>query len=298
MAASADLDLARRIAVACYGAEARAEPIPLSQAFRLWLPQGLKVLKLGPPGATSIRKELRLVEVLVRHGVPVPVVEHADADGTRVGRPFFIMDSAGDSTVAHLVGRADEDTRRLFVEMGSILAAVHGITVGTSGDIPPDAIEPRDWPARIRRLHGLADWIGAERLLEPDELAKVQAIAIPETGGDALCHGDFHAVQCIVRGGRIAAVVDWEQAWAGNPGIDLAIAHAYLDYYASPEQVRRFLEGYTSSRPLPDDYEGAYLPVRMGHVLGVLRVARTRGREANVKRAVELYRAYCAAATR
>lgn len=286
------------MARACYGVEPDVEAIPLSNAFRLRLPQGQKILKLARPGTASIRKELTLIALLARHGIPAPVVEHADGDATRFGRPFFIMDSAGDTTVAHLVGRADEDTRRLFVEMGSILAAVHGITVGASGDIPPDAIEPRDWPVRIRRLHGLADWFVAERLLEPDEVALVRALAMPETAGGALCHGDFHAVQCIVRGGRIAAVVDWEQAWAGNPGIDLAIAHAYLDYYASPEQVRRFLEGYASGRPLPDDYERAYLPVRMGHVLGVLRVARTRGREANVKRAVELYRAYCAAATR
>ena len=115
---------------------------------------------------------------------------------------------------------------------------------------------------------------------------------MPTIDGTELCHGDFHAVHCLVRDGRITAVVDWEAAWAGNSMVDLAVAHAYLNYYCPLEAVRSFLAGYEQVKPLPVDYERAYLPARMAHALELAKIWRLRGRPAEARRAVELYRIY------
>jgi Ser/Thr protein kinase RdoA (MazF antagonist) len=103
--------------------------------------------------------------------------------------------------------------------------------------------------------------------------------------------------------GRIAAIVDWEAAWAGNPAIDCAVTQAYLEYYAPAALVRAWLAGYSEQRALPPDYARAYLPVRMVQVIGVLRAWRTHGvwsaavDSGRVPRALELFRAYARAYT-
>lgn len=298
-----DSHLAAIIAVRCYGARPRVEPLSRfkNSVFRLRFADGSKILKLaGDPAKGGVRKELMLIELVGRHGIPAPVIEHEDADGRLVGIPFFIMDSAGDQTAADWIGRPGDDPRRLFAEMGSVLARIHGIAFERSGDIRHDGIVPSDPRELLDELYRLTDWLVEERLLECDEAALFKSLPMPQTDGVQLCHSDFHAVQCIVHDGRIAAVVDWESAWAGNPAVDFAITHAYLDFYCPPELIRHFVAGYTAIRALPEDYRGAYLPVRMATSLGLLRAWQGRGRRAwqyaveqqKVGRAIELYRAY------
>jgi aminoglycoside phosphotransferase (APT) family kinase protein len=108
----------------------------------------------------------------------------------------------------------------------------------------------------------------------------------------SLCHGDFHPAHCIVGDARISAVVDWEKAWAGNSTIDLAMTHAYLDFYCLEEATARFLAGYAGSHSVPDGYEKAYLPVRMAQALGMVRAWDKQHRPGTLRRTVELYHSY------
>lgn len=303
ISAATDRDLARAIAVACYGREPRVEAISRvnNLVFRLRFPDACKILKLARgPDAATIRKELSLLGLLARHGIPVPAVEHADRDGAGVGRPYVVMESAGDRTVADYIGHPGDLPRRLFTEMGGILAEIHGLALEQSGEVRIEGTGPRDPGAYVGALYRLAGRLADERLLEADEVALLKSLTFPPADGGQLCHGDFHAVQCVVRDGRIAAVVDWESARAGNPVIDFAFTHAYLDFYSPPELIRGFVAGYTADRALPEDYARAYLPVRMAHALALVRVWRGRGPVARrhaaagrrIERAIELFRAY------
>lgn len=292
---STDAELARRIAVECYGAEPRLEPLSRLNniVFRLRFVDGVKILKLAKgPRAGAIGKELMLIRLLAVHGVPVPVVEHADAEGARVGRPYIVMDSAGDRTVADWVPKGDEVARRLFTEMGAVLARIHGVGLPASGDITAAGIMRRDTGRLLQQLYALADWVVAQGLLEPAEAVLLKSLPMPDPEGTSLCHSDFHAVQCVVRDERITAVVDWESAWSGNAAIDFAIVQAYLEFYCPAALIHCFVAGYTEARALPADYGAVYRPVRMAHALGLLRVWHEQRRPENVRRAVELYRAY------
>jgi Ser/Thr protein kinase RdoA (MazF antagonist) len=129
-------------------------------------------------------------------------------------------------------------------------------------------------------------------LIGAEASSRFQTMPVPDLGGVALCHGDFHAVQCVERDGRLSAVVDWESAWAGNADIDLAVAHAYLDCYCPADLARAFFAGYAAVRLVPAGYEAASLPVRMAQALALMHVWHGRGREVNVRRAAGLFRAY------
>ncbi len=160
---------------------------------------------------------------------------------------------------------------------------------GGGGLTPSEFSRP---PPEIEQLYGLANWTVARGLLEPTEVQCFKALSLPDPGGESLCHGDFHPVRYIVGDAHISAVVDWEKAWAGNSTTDLAMTHAYLDFYCPEEATARFLAGYAGSRPVPGGYEKAYLPVRMAQALGMVRAWNEQPRPKALRRTVELYRSY------
>jgi Ser/Thr protein kinase RdoA (MazF antagonist) len=295
---STELEWARRVAIGCFGSEPRIEPISRLNhlVFRLHYPLDTKVLKLAKGSDSStIRKELTLIDLVARQGIPAPSIEVADPDGSQLGRAFLVMRSAGEGTLADRLGDGGTGSLPLFTEMGSVLARVHEIQFAGSGDIRPEGIVPFDAVAIRGDLDRLSAWAAARGFLRPAEAERFQDLPTPSLEGARLCHRDFHAVQCVERAGRIAAVVDWESAWSSNPLIDLAITHAYLDFYCPAPLKAGFFEGYAATRPIPPDYDSASLPVRMAHALGMMRAWDAQGHLGNIPRTVEIYRAYLGA---
>jgi aminoglycoside phosphotransferase (APT) family kinase protein len=304
MTFSEDIAVARRILDACRMGD--AEIVPLTRfnhpVFRVTGPEGAWVLKLAKSAdGAATRKESLTIERLQGQGIPVARVERVDEDGTLAGRPFLLMTSAGEQTVADLLETGDL-ARSLLQEMGTILARVHRLPASAFSDLPADRISAVGIASYLDSLTAVADALAAQGFLERSELTRFRAATMPVAEGNSLCHSDYHAVQCVVRDERISAVVDWESAWIGNPTIDLAISHAYLDFYCPRELTRAFLDGYESIGAIPAGYGQDYLPVRMAQTLGMLRAWYTRGENAwqaaiaqgKVARAVNLLRLYAA----
>ena len=75
----------------------------------------------------------------------------------------------------------------------------------------------------------------------------------------ALCHGDFHPLNLIVRGGAVAAVLDWPNFILADPALDvgatlaLAIPARHLISPAPPQALwEAYLDGYRRQSPLED----------------------------------------------
>lgn len=287
-----DIDLVKRIVNARYDAEPQIQPLTRynNLVFRLVFSDVNRVLKLAKTvDGAEVRRELGLIEVLHKHGIPIPQVEYADSEATLVGRPFWIMGSAGDGTVEDWIERPGAERDRLFTEMGETLARIHQVVFSSSQAYFTQTLCTLP---KIDQVYELADWAAALRLLEPSEVQTFKCLPLPDPRGSSLCHGDFHPIHCIVRDARISAIVDWEKGWVGNPGIDLAMTHAYLDFYCPLEVTTRFISGYASSYPMPEGYEKAYLPVRMAQALGMVRAWDEQDRPNSKRRAVELFRSY------
>lgn len=286
-----DHSLARTIARTLYGSEPQMELLTnLNNAvFRLHFADDCKVLKLAlSDRGAFIRKEKMILDLLRQRGIPAPVVEHADEEGTRFGSPFLLTNNAGTETVADCIRRGEKNCGGLVHEMGAVLARIHDLA------FPQTDLVGRDLEQEIAAVQQRAGELAELGLLDRKESARLFALEAPPLPGVALCHGDFHFVQCLVRQGRLSAVVDWESAWAGNAAVDVAIAHAYFDYSGSPlEFIRAFFAGYAAIRPLPPEYERRYLPVRMAQALGLLWFWHKQGHSGHAQRARELYRAYC-----
>ncbi len=312
---SADLKFARDLARESYGESAQVKPFGASNnlLMRIEAEDGAHILKLASAGSNDdrIAKEIALLERVRNAGIPSPEVEQSDADGASRGRAFILMRSAGDRTVMDWAGQLNPAAAALFEDMGRIHSAIHAISLEATGDISAEGVVETDQDALVRALGEWAEWLFTDGLLSAKDVQIFRAAPIPAAQGTSLCHGDFHAVQCVVAddaagidgasGQRISAVVDWEGAWSGNPGIDLAFTHACLDFYASKQLRKSYLTGYTERRELPKDYVHAYLPVRMVQVLGVMRAWHGQGERAwrialqtgRVKGLVTLFRTYC-----
>lgn len=70
----------------------------------------------------------------------------------------------------------------------------------------------------------------------------------PTTSSAPLTHDDAHDANVLVEDGRITGLVDWENAVAADPILDLAKAHAFSDG-SSEEALEALIDGYGPLRP-------------------------------------------------
>ena len=235
------------------------------RVYRVSTSRGSRILKVGKvegSGVTamhvqtardSLAKERLLLESLSDANLPVPRVElHGLASDTA---PWLLMNDCGPSTVAQEAGRAETSAQvdRLYAEMGRTLAAIHRLPMHAAGQIVMDSrsgtlvVRPRDWDSLVNRLRSVAQRAVLRAWLSPGEVSWVfREFPVPATSV-RLCHGDFHAVQAVVDGDRLAAVVDWQSAWAGEPLVDLAVAETNLAMYSPADRLGTFQRSYAEA---------------------------------------------------
>src|SRR5690606_20855011 len=88
---------------------------------------------------------------------------------------------------------------------------------------------------------------GARAALETERIRDALGRAAPpQPGAAALLHGDYWPGNVLWRAGRLAAVIDWEDAALGDPLADLAISRLDLLWIFGPEAMRAFTDRYRS----------------------------------------------------
>lgn len=174
-------------------------------------------------GAACLDNELAILPH-VAELVPVPVPRPL-----RIGAPVLGYPSRFYAHVvlpgAPILRAALDDAAlcALAPALGAFLRALHAIPLAPvraagladdpRGDVGRVAARGRDWLARVPLAPALAAAAGA--LLGGPPPADVDA--------RVLVHGDFHAGNLLVDRGEVSGVIDWGDAAAGDPAIDLAI---------------------------------------------------------------------------
>lgn len=189
------------------------------------------VVGQGSQALTRV-EEGRLLGSLHAVGVPVPDVMTYGDSGSRLGRPFLVMERLPGTTA---IGPLHRDPRYaaarhvLGLQLAERLACIHGCpaVVGALGAAPdPAAVFGRQ----------LGQW-SAELSATPQACTPVFARAVrwlehhpaPPPAAVAIVHGDYRTGNILhvcdrVRGPRFTAVLDWEMAHLGDPLEDVAWA--------------------------------------------------------------------------
>ncbi|OWJ63971.1 phosphotransferase family protein [Inquilinus limosus] len=175
--------------------------------------------------------EFRLLQALQAAGVPAPAPLHLDTSGTILPTPWLLQGFIDGDTED---GPADLDDR--MRQIARALAAIHRV--------PPLPFLPRQEAqaaALIARHRPEPD----ESLAEPRLRAALAAHwPPPRRNPPVLLHGDVWPGNLLWRGGRLQAVVDWEDAAAGDPLADLANARLELFLAEGGEAMAALTRSY------------------------------------------------------
>lgn len=176
------------------------------------------ILRTGPPDDlhAGMQTEAQTQALAAAAGAPVPHVLIADNSTAALGLPFLVCDFIDGETIARKIFRelGDQETvrERLLEQCANALAAIHSVNPG--GVDLPHQDRMAIWRDELDRTHDTTAtfewtlrWLAANR---------------PAPSKPVMVHGDFRMGNLIVRGGELAAVLDWELVHVGEIYEDLA----------------------------------------------------------------------------
>ncbi len=163
--------------------------------------------------------------------VAVPVPVFVGRPSARFPWPFYGAPFVEGGAVED--GPPDDAARRALARpLARVLRALHdpATLAAVGGDLPVDPIGRAEMRVRVPRareqLAVLDDvWRPPARVVE--ELFE-RALELPAVDPRALCHGDLHFRQLLLRDGALAGVLDWVDVCRSDPGVDLQLVWSFL----------------------------------------------------------------------
>jgi aminoglycoside phosphotransferase (APT) family kinase protein len=147
--------------------------------------------------------------------VPAPaVLWHDDGDANPFGRPFLVMERLGGDVPVGWHALPEPERSRLAEQAVDVLAALHAVDPAPVARDGANATDLAFYQRRLARYEPLPPVLrGALWWLERHAPAPAARVFV---------HGDFRMGNLLVDDGRIAGVLDWEMAGAGDALADLA----------------------------------------------------------------------------
>jgi len=173
--------------------------------------------------------EFKILSALFQAGIPVPRPICVDASCALLDHPYLIIEFVEGSS------EIDAFTLEARVEtMVEALVKVHSVPANAMPSLPR-RVDPV--PETLEFLPPDAVWDDVRNYLR-------QLKNAPFAGQDVVLHGDYWPSNLIWSDGRIAAILDWEDAAVGDPLSDLACACLELRYIHGIEGKRLFEDAY------------------------------------------------------
>ncbi|MBD0020779.1 phosphotransferase [Gordonia pseudamarae] len=218
-----------------------------------------------PPGANDMLREARLLAALASTAVPVPrVLAVADA-GEVIDVPLYVMSFApGPVVTDRTPAPLDTPGQRKLIGHSLIdtLAELHRVDRHAAG--LDDLGRPEGFNVRhLRRMRGLIADDNGDLPADFTAVTDWLAAHTPTESGATLIHCDYRIGNVILAPGtpgRIAAVLDWELATAGDPLFDVGYLLATVPEPGRPLNptaelsVALLEDGYPSKNELAQRY--------------------------------------------
>lgn len=187
------------------------------------------VLRTDAPSGVSTShgrvEEFALLKAAHEAGVTVPEPLFLNTDPALLGKPFYLMTRIAGRAEGHILTRdpalQGKGGDRLVERLGAEMARIHSIRP------PRDDLDFLPLPAAPPALHRIATYrTYLDELPDPNPALEyalrwleLRAPATPEL---VLCHSDFRTGNCMVDGGELTGILDWEFASWSDPMEDIA----------------------------------------------------------------------------
>jgi aminoglycoside phosphotransferase (APT) family kinase protein len=176
------------------------------------------------------RDEFRLLEIAHAHGLAVPRPYYVDEACDVIPTPVLVVEYIDGETEF-----APADLAGYLTQMATELAKIHGVP-----DSPEIAFLPRQDRDFGERTAILDTSLSEDRIRDALESVRPLTTANEST----LLHGDYWPGNILWRDGRLAAVIDWEDARIGDPLADLGNTRLEVLWTFGPDAMRDFTNRY------------------------------------------------------
>lgn len=213
------------------------------------------ILKVYPASLQwKMAKEVYVVGLLRHVSTPVPHILVADDTRSIIDLNFILMSKLDGLVLGrHEAGLSDAELFAIYAEMGANLRKINDVTLDSFGYIGPNGV----WtPHATNRSYMSSQF--ERKLKEFGERGGDPALAgrlrisiaarrhlLDGAVVPRLCHYDLHAGNVLVtssREPRLSGIVDFENATAGDPLMDIAKALYYFRPQDKPQDLPK-LEG-------------------------------------------------------
>lgn len=179
--------------------------------------------------------EFRLLQLLHAVGLAVPRPYCLDASCALLSTPYIVLE--------YIEGEpefAPADRRQFLSDLAHQLAAIHRLDCANA-DLTFLPKQEQTISARLDQPPG-----------DAAELERIRAALAPnwprpQRNRPVLLHGDFWPGNVLWKDGRLAAVIDWEDAATGDPLSDLANARLEILWLFGPNAMDTFTRLYQTS---------------------------------------------------
>lgn len=184
----------------------------------------------------SLQRELSTLRAVRELGLPAPTAYGVDGDDDEREPALFREYIAADPELS------PPDVSGAMREMARVLRQIHGV----DGNQPALEFLPRRHQLTAEQLAQPPGELDAS-LGEGRIRAALPAFSSwPHQNALALAHGDFWPGNLLWQDGRIARVVDWEEAAVADPLFDLSIARLDIAFAFGFEAMQVFTSAYQS----------------------------------------------------
>jgi len=180
-------------------------------------------------------------------GLPVPTPVYLDEHGAVFGTPALVLEYLEGEFDFSLPPAADRPK-----EMARLLSRIHSVEISRIESARVPSL-PTSYLSLCRDAPGFPN----EELAE-SHIRQVLKQNWPPAASNppVLLHGDFWSGNVLWRGGEISGVIDWEDAWIGEPLLDIAGTRVDLAYTFGMPLAQEFTRAYAAQReinlqPLP-----------------------------------------------
>ena len=180
------------------------------------------------------------------HGIPTSVPMKL-ANGAR----YAVKERVAWTLLPYVEGGMLGTDKNALESLGEAMARMH--------EVPLADCFPRDYRMGWSLFERMYEEVGAEEqwpefmVLLKDEAEQLRG-SVPEDLPEGILHGDLFPDN-VLGGGRVEAIIDFEEAWIGPRAFDLVMAFVGFGWHDGVPMSERWdalLTGYESVRPLKE----------------------------------------------
>ncbi|MCL4231185.1 MAG: phosphotransferase family protein [Dehalococcoidia bacterium] len=201
---------------------------------------GRLILRKAPRGGVlepyDVTREFRVLQALENTPVPAPRAFWCEPSGDLLGTPFYLMEFVeGDVPLPWSGEIAPAERDAIHRQFTGTLAALHSLDWEALGlaflGVPPGREDPA--ALELDRCEEVLQRIALRPYPLLREIISHLRAHRPRCPRLALVHDDYRMGNFVWREGRIAAFLDWERAFIGDPMADIAFTRLGLGGWCS-----------------------------------------------------------------